>query len=119
MRRRQRFNRESLKGISEPSRSGFLIQGHQTGEYRYVEIVIAGHLSDSEGYCAPMRHLLDLKDGGSIVECRDANQVRAFSSLWQSALDLCDLRFQKQIAEKIRAIADASRRALDLSYPSR
>ncbi|HCT57519.1 MAG TPA: hypothetical protein DGD08_10000 [Gemmatimonas aurantiaca] len=84
-----------------------------------MEIVIAGHLSDSEGYCAPMRHLLDLKDGGSIVECRDANQVRAFSSLWQSALDLCDLRFQKQIAEKIRAIADASRRALDLSYPSR
>ncbi|HEY0930812.1 MAG TPA: hypothetical protein VGE27_12900 [Gemmatimonas sp.] len=63
-----------------------------------------------------MRHLLDLQDGGAIVECRDANQVRAFSRLWQSARNLCDPTLLKQIAEKIRAVAAASRSAMDLAY---
>jgi len=62
-----------------------------------------------------MRHLLDLEDGGAIVECRDANQVGALSKLWQSARTMCDPALLTQIAEKIRAVAAASRAPMDLS----
>jgi len=55
-----------------------------------------------------VRYLLDLDDGGPLVECRDAHQASALGALWLAVRLQRDPAYAVTMAVRIRALARAA-----------